>query len=103
MLKAAQSQSYQVEGLGDIVKVLKESGAGKALLERGAFAAAVMLGIALFLAVVLWVLWRLGKKAYALGKEHPEAAMTALLVMAIVGGKERRKKGVLGRPKDRIS
>jgi hypothetical protein len=96
----SKSQSYQVESLGDLLKILKESGAGKALLENGALIAALMLGLALFFGVVFWVLWRVVKKAYALGKEHPEAAMTALLIMAVVGGKDRRKKTAFGRPKN---
>lgn len=100
MLHASKSQSYQVEGLGDIVKIFKETGAGKALLESGGLLIALMLGIALFFAVIFWLLGRIVKKAHALGKEHPEAAMTALLVMAVIGGKDRRKRDAFGRPKN---
>jgi uncharacterized protein YneF (UPF0154 family) len=98
-MTASKTYSYEINSFGDIVKALKESGAGKALLESGAFAVAVLLGIAVFFALVFWGLWVVGKRLWRLAKENPETAKTALLVLAIFGGKDSRsgKRGGVGR------
>lgn len=98
---ASKTYSYEINSFGDLVKALKESGAGKALLESGAYVALVMLGIAVFFGLVFWALWVVAKRLFRLMKENPEAAKGALLLLAVFGGKDKRKRDPFGDPINR--